>query len=458
MCAIVGSFFASSMSPYNGLMHVSREDPHRVLAGLHRGGVSLELSTLDVCFLAGLQLRAEQDGLASFGEDIVFDVFEQVCDLVDPSIEQSRKRATNTIARLRAQRLLARVDGTGIISAGEYALTGLASVIVRSFLEDEQLTRESLSLLTGAVISSIAQVRTAAQRADSEAAWWGTVLAPLRVTVGELVGGIERRQRGLDRQQEDVQREIGELLQADWFGALEQCQSLLDATATTLQELNEVLLRDSNQIQGLLQEVQHAAATARITDVEAATLQVGEQVDRMVAWGASRQRAWSGYYQYVHRFLRDVVRLDPDRALSQRLLEQIRQWPKRPFAVIVASDAHIRLLRSVSARGERLPVGRPRADRDKDVVTDASATAGIDLVALVREALDAGACDLASVTRVVLPQIDTAERYRSIGRIAAIVATLATARLARERTWSPVSEAIEIEDWSLEQAHKDPAT
>lgn len=437
---------------------MTREDPHRVLAGLHRGGVSLELSTLDVCFLAGLQLRAEQDGLASFGEDIVFDVFDQVCDLVDPSIEQSRKRATHTIQRLRVQRLLARVDGTGIVSAGEYALTGLASVIVRSFLEDEQLTRESLSLLTGAVISSIAQVRTAAQRAGTETAWRADVLAPLRVTVGELVGGIERRQRGLDRQQEDVQREIGELLQADWFGAVEQCQLLLDTTANTLQELNEVLLRDSNQIQVLLQEVQLAASTARVAEVEAATLQVAEQVDRMVAWGASRQRAWSGYYQYVHRFLRDVVRLDPDRALSQRLLEQIRQWPKRPFAIVLASDAHIRLLRPMSARGQRSPVGRPRADRDKDVVTDAASGVGIDLAALVREALAAGSDDLATVTRRVLPQLETAERYRSIGRIAAIVATLTTVRAIRERPWTSVSDDLEIEDWPFKREHGDEAT
>lgn len=437
---------------------MTREDPHRVLAGLHRGGVSLELGTLDVCFLAGLQLRAEQDGLASFGEDIVFDVFDQVCDLVDPSIEQSRKRATHTIQRLRAQRLLARVDGTGIVSAGEYALTGLASVIVRSFLEDEQLTRESLSLLTGAVISSIAQVRAAAQRAGTDAAWRADVLAPLRVTVSELVGGIERRQRGLDRQQEDVQREIGELLQADWFGAVEQCQSLLDATANTLQELNEVLLRDSSQIQVLLQEVQHAAATARVAEVEAATLQVAEQVDRMVAWGASRQRAWSGYYQYVHRFLRDVVRLDPDRALSQRLLEQIRQWPKRPFAIVLASDAYIRLLRPMSARGQRSPVGRPRADRDQEVATDAASGTGIDLAARVREALAAGSNNLATVIRRVLPQLETAERYRSIGRIAAIVATLTTVQTTRDRPWTSVTDDLEIEDWPLDRDHRDEAT
>src|SRR5438105_10547986 len=187
-------------------------DPHRLLAGLHRDGVSLELANLDICFLAALYLRAEQDGLPAFEEDIVFDVFAQVCDLVEPGLDNPRKRATHTIQRLRSQRLLVRVDATGIVSAGEYALTSLANLIIKSFLEEEQLTRESLALLTGAVISSLGQIRAAAERARDAASWRSSVLSPVRITVGELVGGIERRQRGLDAQQEEVQRQIGELL------------------------------------------------------------------------------------------------------------------------------------------------------------------------------------------------------------------------------------------------------
>jgi len=435
-------------------MTAASRDPHRLLAGLHRDSVSLELSTLDVCFLAALHLRAEQEGLASFEEELVFDVFDRVCDLVEPGTENLRKRATHSIQRMRSQRMLARVDATGIVSAGEYALTNLATVIVRAFLEDEQLTRESLSLLTGAVISSLSQIRAAAQRASESAAWRSQVLAPLRVTVADLVGGIERRQRGLDGQQEEVQRQIGELLQADWFGAVERCQALLEAMAGTLQELNEVLLRDGNQIQALLQEIQQAAATAEAAEAEEAAQRVAEQVDRMAAWGASRQQAWSGYYQYVHRFLRDVVRLDPDRALSQRLLDQVRGWPSRPFAMVVVSDARIRILRTLSARAERSPVGRPRADREIDPATVAGEEDAVDLEGLIREALAEGAPDLAAVTKRVLRAVPEAEHYRAIGRIAAIVARLKAPRSERERPWATVTDAVEIEDWSLERVQE----
>jgi chromosome partition protein MukF len=302
------------------------------------------------------------------------------------------------------------------------------------------------------VISSLGQIRAAAQRASDETVWRSEVVAPLRITVGDLVGGIERRQRGLDGQQEEVQRQIGELLQADWFGAVEQCQILLEAMAGTLQELNEVLLRDSSHIQALLQEIQQAAATADATESEDATQRVGDQVDRMAAWGASRQQAWSGYYQYVHRFLRDVVRLDPDRALSQRLLDQVRNWPSRPFAIVVASEARIRLLRSISARGERPSVGRPRADRERELIAGTAENRNVDLEKLVREALRDGHVGLAAVTRRVLPNIDEADRYRSTGRIAAIVAKLSTPRSEHERPWVAVTDAVEIEDWAIEVA------
>lgn len=433
-------------------MTTSHQDRHRLLASLTRDRVALELSTLDVCFLAALQLRAEQDGLASFEEELVLDVFDQVCDLVEPGIENRRQRATYTIQRLRNQRMLARVDAMGIISAGEYALTSLAVTIVRSFLDEELLTRESLALLTGAVISSLAQIRQSAQRASAEADWRSGVIAPLRVTVGDLVSGIERRQRGLDGQQEEVRDQIGELLQADWFGAVEQCQTLLEATAGTLRELNEVLLRDSSQIQSLLQEIQQAAATAEAEEAEEAAQRVADQVDRMAAWGRSRQQAWSGYYQYVHRFLRDVVRLDPERALSQRLLEQIRTWPARPFSLVVAWEARIRLLRPVSARKQRPPVGRPRADRERELALVSSQEPEIDLEALVREALEDGPADLSTITGRVVGKIEEGGHYIAIGRIAAIVARLRAPRAARERPWVPVTTSVEIEDWALEQS------
>lgn len=47
--AYFGEFARRKVSP---TMTASSRDPHRLLSGLHKGGVSLDLSTFDVCFLA----------------------------------------------------------------------------------------------------------------------------------------------------------------------------------------------------------------------------------------------------------------------------------------------------------------------------------------------------------------------------------------------------------------------
>ena len=105
------------------------DDPSRLIAGLARDHVGLSLSTSDLCFLVGLYLRADRAALASFEEDALVDMFEQICDVVDPAADNPRKRATHAIQRLRDQRMLARVDGAGIARAGEYALTRLAAAV-----------------------------------------------------------------------------------------------------------------------------------------------------------------------------------------------------------------------------------------------------------------------------------------------------------------------------------------
>jgi chromosome partition protein MukF len=424
-------------------------DPSRVLASLARDRVNLDLKTVDLCFLAGLYLRANKGALASFEEDMLVDMFEQVCDVVEPGADNPRKRATHAIQRLREQRMLARVDGTGIVRAGEYALTRLAATVIEYFLADEALTRESLTLLTGTLRAQLAEGLAAAKQAHDEDAWRQNVIGPLRVTVGDLVAGIERRQRGLDTQQEEVQAGIATLLSADWFNAVDRCQTLMDKTTNTLRELNEILLRDTHHFVALLQEIQALATSIGNTEGEETVQRVIEQVDRIAAWGGARQRAWSEYYQYVHRYLRDVVRLDPDRALSQRLRDQLADWPSRPFHLLVAQGLSIRLLRQLEARVERPMVARPRSDREAEPEWVDAENVLADIESLVRTAIQGGAKTLAEVTSQVLPALPHSMHYAATGRVAEAVARLKGINAPRERPWTPVSKSMEIEDWRV---------
>lgn len=425
-------------------------DPSRVIASLSRDGVSLELKTIDLCFLAGLYLRADKAALASFEEEVLVDLFGQVCDIVEPTAENPRKRATHAIQRLREQRMLARVDGAGVVHAGEYALTRLAAAVVEYFLADEALTRESLTLLTGTLRAQLVAILDAVQKAGDERAWREGVIGPLRVTVGDLVAGIERRQRGLDAQQEEVQSEIAELLVTDWFHAVDRCQALLDTTTVTLRELNEVLLRDTHHLVESLQHIQSLATVAQYFEAEEVAQRVIEHIDRIADWGGARQHAWSEYYRRVHRYLRDVVRLDPDRALSQRLLDQLAAWPLKPFFLLVAQVPSIRLLRSLELKVERPAVARARVDREANPQWVEPEDRIANIEALTKAAVAGGAHTLTAVLEQVLAELPISEHYLAVGRVASVLVNISHVSSAKERRWEVVLDELEVEEWNVD--------
>lgn len=424
-------------------------DFHLVIASLQRSGAALDINTAQLCFLVALRARGEAAMIASFEQEELLDIYEQICEIIEPGAENPRKRATNAVQHLRDHRLLARVDGALSARPGEFTMTRLATAVVDFFFKDEALTRESLTLLTGALKSKLADIRGAAQRAATPETWRAEVALPLSITVGDLISGIEQRQRGLDLQQAEIRDRIKALLDDDWFRAIAACEDLLEVTAATLRELNEILLRDAGHLQALLQEIQQLAAERGATEAEAAAQRAAEQVDLVSDWGRSRQRAWSEYYQSTQRFLRDVVRMDPDRALSRRLREQLASWPEHPFTLVTAGEPSIRLLREVDARVARPPVACARRDWDEPPEAVMPDLRPVEQEERVRAALAAGAATLSEVLAAVLPAISEAERFVAVGRVAAQVAAEAHPRSDREPPWTAVPGALLVEDWRL---------
>jgi chromosome partition protein MukF len=436
---------------------VSAPDPRTLVTSLHRRGVTLELQTVDLCFLAALHVRAERSGVASFQEDQLLDVFDQVIALTKdgPNEGGPKRRASHVVRRLRDQKLLVRVDGAGVLRSGEYALTRLATGIIGFYLEDEALTRESLDVLAGTLTACLEGIRDAIRTADTADVWRKEVVGPLRVTIFELAGGIERRQRGFDLQQEAFQREIAALLAADWFGAVERCTTLLETTSAMLHELNGILLRHGHRFAELLQEILERASDAGEEEAERATRDAIDQVDRLAAWGAARQRAWSDYHEWVHRYLRDVVRLDPSRTLVHRLREQLAGRGGKRYALTIANAPAIRLLRPTPVEASTTPVRSPKKEREPKLAPDTAADPDAELKASVGAALAAGTRSLADVTaRVSDTNADLDQRFRAAGKVAQIVSTMTAVDTDTERRWLPAGDGIIVEEWSIRDEEK----
>lgn len=434
-------------------MTESERDPKHVLAQLAEQKVSLELGTLELCFITLLALKSEQLHLSAFGEEQLADAFEQVCLALEPETENVKAKATHALRRLREQRLLTRVDGAGVRRAGEYALTRLATGIVDFYVHSEPLTRESLTLLTRTLMLSLTEILGAAREAKAPSDWQERVIAPLRITVNDLVRGIEARQRGLDLEQEDFQRRISQLLSADWFGSLEQCQELLESTASTLRELNEVLLRGSHELQALLQDLLSAVTAegaAADSEPERAVLHVIEQVDRIGAWGSSRQQSWTEYYEYVHRYLQDVVRFDPARALTERLKKLLLGPEGRSYSLTLAHAPALAVLREVKPVENPPPVRRPKRDLDvepeeRPALPDPEQLLADQVQALLAE----GVTELSEITQRMTEGLPDSERFVTAGRIAKVLARVARPLLRAERPWVLVDQNLAIEQWLL---------
>ena len=438
---------------------MSAPDPRTLVTSLHRRGVALELQTIDLCFLAALHARAERSGVASFQEDELLDVFEQVVALTKEASKETpvkrRTSPTHVVRRLRDQKLLVRVDGAGVMRSGEYALSRLATGIVGFYLEDEALTRESLDVLASTLTTCLEGVRDAARTADSPDAWRTRVTGPLRVTIFDLAGGIERRQRGFDLQQEAFQREIGALLAADWFGAVERCTKLLETTSAVLHELNGILLRHGSRFAEILHEILERAADAEQEEAERAARDAMDQVDRLAAWGAARQRAWSDYHDWVHRYLRDVVRLDPSRTLVHRLREQLAGRGGKRYALTVANAPAIRLLRPTPVETTAPPVRSPKKDREPKLAPETASDPDAELRTNIGAAIAAGARGLADVTARVCPaDADLNTRFRAAGKVAQLVSNMAEIETTRERPWVHAGDGIVVEEWALREEEK----
>src|SRR5690606_31340753 len=157
----------------------SERDPRRIVAAFAEQKLCLDVSTLELCFLAYLRLQSKSESLPALGEEQLQDAFEQVCEAVEPETENVRARATHAIRRLREQRLLSRVDGAGVLRAGEFSLSPLAVAIIDHYVNGETLTRESLNLLTRTLAMSLSQIVAAARKATAPEHWRDEVAAPL---------------------------------------------------------------------------------------------------------------------------------------------------------------------------------------------------------------------------------------------------------------------------------------
>lgn len=434
-------------------------DLHTFIAKLAKNETNLKIPTYDLCCLAALHLKKKE---TTFREEEIIHLFEDISETVTPNIENKGIQISSTLSRFQRQQLLFRVDVTNSLSEGEYVLTQLAIGIVSFFEDSEKLTQESLVLLTKTLQSKLSEIKGNAARIVRDEKWISNVINPLQVIVSDLVSGIARRQRGLEKKQTEIKTQIENLLHEKWADAIDASIELLDGMRKTLNEVYTILQIEAPQLINTLQDIEDLAdefieKSAEKNEVKVALFEIQKTIKRikeLEKWAEIRSAIWSAYYQRIHRYIQDIIRIDPKRAFSTRLTKQLIHWKNDSFSLRVLESSSLKVFREITQKTKKTPVVRKKQEEvvleettlDEELFNDLESL----VLSALKENMERG---LAELTEIVLQKVPKETRFRAAGRVAALVVKHCNVTSKREPSWVTISpdknDRLEIEQWEI---------
>lgn len=307
---------------------------------------SLNLSSERLAFLIAIAVLSNERFDEELGEGELHDVFKIVTRLFETTGEASAFRANNAINELVGQRLISRFTSEVTEGASIYRLSPLALGITDYYVRHREFSKLKLSIQLSIVADEMAKAIEAAQQGGGEEHWRKNVYGVLRYSVGEIFDQIDLNQRVMDEQQQQVKRQIAELLNKDWRDAINNCETLLAETSDTLKELQDTLQAAGDELQTQLLDLQEQIyGDPELEFIEETLFVLQMKLDRIVSWGQQTIDLWIGYDRHVHKFIRTAIDMDQNRAFSQRLRQSVKEYPDSPWYLTYADAERLRDLR-----------------------------------------------------------------------------------------------------------------
>lgn len=308
--------------------------------------ISLNLDRIDIAFITTLKQYMEINTISQVTEQELREIYSVISELAGESIDSEVLRATNSLKRLELQRILIRADLGGITQEiREFTLSDFAVALAATIYEENRLDSEGLKVLMGTLRADFTQILKQVENGGDEEHWRKTVIIPLQHKTRALIERVDQRQRAMDKEQAELRKQVQTMLDEDWFDAIKACNDLLTETSNTLGELNRILGEEVDQAMVLLEELTEVAQIDDAEDALNEILRVRQQMERLALWGEQRFSEWTTYNLSVHNFIRDVVRMDPDRAVRNRLTQAIRDYSGIPWKLVITDTINFLHLR-----------------------------------------------------------------------------------------------------------------
>jgi len=386
----------------------------------YRSGLEINISREDMAFIAGIYTYIDIQQVFSLESSDLEKVYQIVTDITRSNPDSISQRVISATERLHKNQLLIRIDGGGLSGRPLYDMTQLGKSIVKFLNETEKLTRQSLTIITSRIVSFLSDIRKSLESSGSETFWTEKVQIPLEVIVGELLEAIEKRQRGLDLEQNEVRSQISELLEKNWLEALESCEQLLTTTSDTLQELYRTILSENTAIKQGLSEIFEQADDHHQSKVLDTIDSIFHRLDQLEQWGKERVASWSQYYRRVNDFLQSIIRFDPNRELSRKMTEQLQTYTTAPWFMRLIRPYPFKTMKEINLATEKQRVTRTLIDHGEAADNDDETSNRVltELMADLKKLIDESvSIDLINLIEPYLEKYPIETVYPHIGTI-----------------------------------------
>lgn len=311
-----------------------------------RNDFSLNLPPERLAFLLAIAVLSHERFDEELSEAELVDAFRIVSAQFEQSNDTVLFRANNAINDLVRSRLLSRFIAEITDGASIYRLTPLSLGVTDYYTRHQQYSALKLSIQLSMVAGEIDKAVEAATKGGDIDFWRKNVYGVLKFSVAEIFDRIDLNQRTMDEQQQKVKQDIAALLNQDWQAAISSCEQLLNETSSTLRELQDTLQSASDQLQTQLFSIQECLYEKNDLDfVHTIIYQLQMKLDRIVSWGQQTIDLWIGYDRHVHKFIRNAIDMDKNRAFSQRLRQSVSDYFNAPWLLVFADADRLKDMR-----------------------------------------------------------------------------------------------------------------
>lgn len=317
----------------------------------------------------------------------------------------SEIRFTGSVSRLLKAEALARADMNRIRNAdeAEYQLTSLGESLATWHVQQVKFDGAPLGAILAAFNVQLSGIHEAAGLATDEKTWHDRVSLPMQYVIRELLSAVQRHQRELDREHEEVRAFVPTLLRESSETSIDRCKEVLDKVMKAVQDLVHVTVDVSNAAFGLLSHIEEVGERQGRADAPALCEDVRRRLESITEWTNDRHKAWGTHFDTVHSYLRFVAHVDRTRRITNSLKEAISSPPD--WSLTVVDCPRLPILRERAAVAGDRPIAK-RSRRDYHVESEVIPPDQFPerLQAIVNDQLQSGAARWSDVMVVALQE------------------------------------------------------